>query len=63
VLLRTVEAGSAAATAGLLAGDVIVGANRSRVSSITQLRAAARGAASLVLQVRRAGALIIVPLR
>ncbi len=63
VLLRAVEAGSRAAMAGLRAGDVIVGANRSRIGSVAQLRTLAAAGGPLVLQVRRAGAVIIVPLR
>jgi serine protease Do/serine protease DegQ len=63
VLLRAVEAGSRAAAAGLRAGDVIVGANRSRIANVAQLRALARGGGPLVLQVSRGGAVIIVPLR
>jgi Do/DeqQ family serine protease len=63
VLLRTVEAGSRAAVFGLRAADVIVGANRSRIASVAQLRALAAAGGPLVLQVRRGGAVIIVPLR
>jgi Do/DeqQ family serine protease len=65
VVIRAVEAGSAAAAAGLRAGDVIVAANRTAVKTVAQLRAAApaNGAGSLVLQLRRAGAILVVPLR
>ncbi len=65
VVIRDVEAGSAAANAGLRAGDVIVTANRSAVKTVAQLRAAvqANAAGSLVLQLRRAGAILVVPLR
>src|SRR5580765_961828 len=62
-LVRSVEPGSAAAQAGLRAEDVIVGANRGRVSSVRDLRARARGAAVLVLEVRRGATVLLVPLR
>ncbi|HEV3182714.1 MAG TPA: DegQ family serine endoprotease [Steroidobacteraceae bacterium] len=62
-LVRSVEPGSAAAQAGLRAEDVIVGANRGRVSSVHDLRERARGAAVLVLEVRRGATVLLVPLR
>jgi Do/DeqQ family serine protease len=62
-LVRSVEPGSAAAQAGLRADDVIVGANRGRVSSVHDLRERARGAAVLVLEVRRGATVLLVPLR
>jgi Do/DeqQ family serine protease len=62
-LVRSVEPGSAAAQAGLRAEDVIVGANRGRVSSLHDLRERARGAAVLVLEVRRGATVLLVPLR
>jgi Do/DeqQ family serine protease len=62
-LVRSVEPGSAAAQAGLHADDVIVGANRGRVSSVRDLRERARGAAVLVLEVRRGATVLLVPLR
>jgi serine protease Do/serine protease DegQ len=62
-LVRSVEAGSAAAQAGLRANDVIVGANRGRVSSVHDLRDHAKGAAVLVLEVRRGNTVLLVPLR
>jgi Do/DeqQ family serine protease len=65
VVVRSIEAGSTAANAGLRAGDVIVAANRAAVKTVAQLRAAApaNGAGSLVLQLRRAGAILVLPLR
>jgi Do/DeqQ family serine protease len=65
VVIRSVDAGSAAAASGLRAGDIIVAANRTAVKTVAQLRAAApgNGAGSLVLQLRRAGAILVVPLR
>jgi Do/DeqQ family serine protease len=62
-LVRSVEPGSAAAQAGLLPDDVIVGANRGRVSSLRELRERARGAAVLVLEVRRGNTVLLIPLR
>jgi Do/DeqQ family serine protease len=62
-LVRSVEPGSAAAQAGLRAEDVIVGANRGRVSSVHDLRERAHGAAVLVLEVRRGATVLLVPLR
>ena len=62
-LVRSVEPGSAAAQAGLRAEDVIVGANRGRVSSLHDLRERAHGAAVLVLEVRRGATVLLVPLR
>ena len=61
--VRSVEPGSAAAQAGLRAEDVIVGANRGRVSSVRELRDRAKGAAVLVLEVRRGATVLLVPLR
>jgi len=65
VVVRTVEAGSAAAASGLRAGDVIVAANRDSVKSIAQLRAAApaNGTGSLVLQLKRGAVTLLLPLR
>jgi len=62
-LVRSVEPGSAAAQAGLRAEDVIVGANRGRVSNLHDLRERAKGAAVLVLEVRRGATVLLVPLR
>ena len=44
-------------------GTVIVGANRGHVSSVHELRERARGAAVLVLEVRRGATVLLVPLR
>jgi S1-C subfamily serine protease len=63
VLVRSVAPGSAAAAAGLRADDVIVAANRARVTNLAQLREAAKGAASLVLNVRRGGRITVILLR
>jgi len=62
-LVRSVAPGSAAAQAGLRADDVIVGANRGRVSNVHELRERAKGATVLVLEVRRGATVLLVPLR
>jgi Do/DeqQ family serine protease len=63
VLVRSVEPNSAAAQAGLRADDVIVGANRGRVGNLHELRERAKGAALLVLEVRRNNTVLLLPLR
>ena len=65
VVVRAVDAGSAAAAAGLRANDVIVVANRTPVKTVAQLRAAAPagGAGPLVLQLRRGSVTLVLPLR
>jgi len=63
VVVRSVEPGSAAAQAGLRADDVIVGANRGHVNSMRELRERTKGAAVLVLEVRRGATVLLVPLR
>jgi serine protease Do len=62
-LVKSVEAGSAAAEAGLRADDVIVGANRGHVSNLRELHERAKGAGVLVLEVRRGNTVILIPLR
>jgi serine protease Do/serine protease DegQ len=62
-LVRSVEPGSAAAQAGLRAEDVIVGANRGHVGNLRELRERAKGAAVLVLEVRRGNTVLLIPLR
>ncbi len=42
---------------------MIVAANRNRVAGLSDLKAAASGAASLVLQLRRGGRTLVMPLR
>jgi Do/DeqQ family serine protease len=62
-LVKSVEPGSAAAQSGLHNNDIIMGANRGRVTSVQQLRERAKGASVLVLEVRRGNSVIIIPLR
>jgi serine protease Do/serine protease DegQ len=62
-LVRGVEPGSAAAQSGLRNNDVIVGANRGRVTNVQQLRERAKGSSVLVLEVRRGNTILLIPLR
>jgi Do/DeqQ family serine protease len=62
-LIRTVETGSAAAQAGLRANDIIFSVNRGKVTNLQQLRERAKGASTLVLEVRRANTVLLIPLR
>jgi Do/DeqQ family serine protease len=62
-LVKAVEPGSAAAQVGLRNNDVIIGANRSKVNSVQQLRDRAKNSAVLVLEVRRNKAIVLIPLR
>jgi Do/DeqQ family serine protease len=62
-LVKSVEPGSAAAQSGLRNNDVIVGANRGRVTNLQQLRERAKGNTVLVLEVRRGNGILIIPLR
>ncbi|HEU4625966.1 MAG TPA: DegQ family serine endoprotease [Steroidobacteraceae bacterium] len=62
-VVRSVESGSTAAQAGLRANDIIIGVNRSKVTNLQQLRERAKGANTLVLEVRRANTILLIPLR
>jgi Do/DeqQ family serine protease len=62
-LVKSVEPGSAAAQVGLRNNDVIIGANRGKVATVKQLEDRAKTAAVLVLEVRRANAIVLIPLR
>jgi Do/DeqQ family serine protease len=62
-LVKNVEPGSAAAQSGLRNNDVIVGANRGKVTNLQQLRERAKGNSVLVLEVRRGNGILIIPLR
>ena len=63
VLVRGVQQGSPAAQAGLLPDDRIIAVNRSRIGSLAQLREAAKGQASMLLQLRRGNQVLLLPLR
>ena len=62
-IVRSVETGSAAAQAGLRANDIIIGVNRGKVTNLQQLRERAKGASTLVLEVRRGNTILLIPLR
>jgi S1-C subfamily serine protease len=62
-LVRGLEPGSPAAQAGLRNNDVIVGVNQARVTSVQQFRERARGASTLVLEIRRGNTIVLVPVR
>ena len=63
VRIRAVAPGSPAAQAGLLADDRIIAVNRVRISTIAQLREAAKGQASMLVQLRRGSQVLLLPLR
>ncbi len=63
VRVRGVQAGSPAAQAGLLADDRIIAVNRNRIANLAQLREAAKGQASMLLQLRRGNQVLLLPLR
>jgi serine protease Do/serine protease DegQ len=62
-LVKGVEPGSAAAQVGLRNNDVIIGANRGKVSTVQQLKERAKTSSVLVLEVRRNNAIVLIPLR
>jgi serine protease Do/serine protease DegQ len=63
VRVRGVQPGSPAAQVGLLPDDRIIAVNRSRIASLAQLREAAKGQASMLLQLRRGNQVLLLPLR
>ena len=63
IRIRTVAPGSQAAQAGLLADDRIIAVNRQRVSTIAELRDAAKGQTSMLIQLRRGNQVLLLPLR
>jgi Do/DeqQ family serine protease len=63
VRVREVQPGSPAAQAGLLADDRIIAVNRARISTLAELREAAKGQASMLLQLRRGSQVLLLPLR
>ena len=63
VRIREVQPGSPAAQAGLLADDRIIGVNRVRISTLAQLREAAKGQTSMLVQLRRGSQVLLLPLR
>ena len=63
VLIKSLSEGSNAAQAGLKVNDVIVRVGRTPVNNVKSFREAAKGAAVLVLRVRRGNDTILVPIR
>ena len=63
VRVRTVQPGSPAAQVGLLPEDRIIAVNRARIATLLQLREAAKGQTSLLLQLRRGNQVLLLPLR
>ena len=63
VAIRAIEPGSPASQTALKPNDVIVGVNRTHVANLKELRAAVKDQGSLVLNVRRGTATLIVPIR
>ena len=63
IRVRSVQPGSPAAQAGLLADDRIIAVNRQRVSTLAQLREAAKGQTSMLIQLRRGNQVLLLPLR
>ncbi len=63
VRVRSVQPGSPAAQVGLLPDDRIIAVNRNRVGSLAQLREAAKGQSSMLLQLRRGNQVLLLPLR
>jgi Do/DeqQ family serine protease len=62
-LITGIEPGSPAALQGLQENDIIVRVNRDRISNVEQLRAHTKDTASLVIEVRRGKANLLIPLR
>ncbi|HEX3848707.1 MAG TPA: PDZ domain-containing protein, partial [Steroidobacteraceae bacterium] len=63
VLVKSLQDGSPAAQAGLRANDLIVGVGRTPVTNTKAFRDAAKGASVLVLNVRRGGTVLLLPIR
>ncbi len=63
VIIRSVQQGSPAEQSGLRTGDRIVAVNRSRISSLAQLREVTKDQASMLIQLQRGNQTLILPLR
>jgi serine protease Do/serine protease DegQ len=62
-IVQSVEPGTPAALQGLRENDVIVRVNREPITNLEQLRAHTKNTASLVIEVRRGKASLLIPLR
>jgi len=62
-LVTSIEPASPAALQGLQENDIIVRVNRDRVTNVEQLRAHTKSTTSLVIEVRRGKANLLIPLR
>ncbi len=63
VLVRSIEAGSAASQTALRANDVITAVNRQKVATVKELKAAAKDQSTLLLTVRRGTGTLVIPVR
>jgi serine protease Do/serine protease DegQ len=63
VLVKSLQDGSPAAQAGLRSSDLIVGVGRTPVTNTKAFKEAAKGASVLVLNVRRGGTVLLIPIR
>ena len=63
VLVNKVQEASAAAQSGLRANDVIVGVGRTPITNMKSFREAVKGAAVLLLKVRRGSDTLLLPVR
>ena len=63
ISIRVGRAGQPGGSGGLLADDRIIAVNRQRVSTLAQLREAAKGQASMLVQLRRGNQVLLLPLR
>ena len=63
VIIKSVQPDSPAAQAGLRAEDRIVAVNRTRISSLAQLREVTKDQTSVLLQLQRGNQALILPLR
>ena len=62
-LVTAIDPGSPASLQGLQEKDIIVRVNRDRVTNLEQLRAHTKSTASVVIEVRRGKASLLIPLR
>jgi serine protease Do/serine protease DegQ len=63
VRVREVQPGSPAAQVGFLADDRIIAVNRVRINTLAELREAAKGQTSMLVQLRRGNQVLLLPLR